>query len=1238
MTTTNIPDTRTSDLLERQHICSILKEGMTIIDGGLSPDYLHLLFNASPNSTLDLMLEPGRDLFQRLRNSPEFIELCSRLRVAVDSTMYVDSQGKLHIKQQHGWAIYVATKHPLFSESLSVLADLAQLSGGAIFPDATISVGQWLMFNGLEIPQTYEHTSSLWSFLNFKFPDPPVTGNFWAPLLDDQHSFLSVAEHRTAIRKVTRQLVEDQRLLDVLMSESIGEMSVEAVKDYPDETIHQLLSSYVGKQWAQRYVDALGWFGSTGEEVEDAQENLADILLIAILLDLVAEPEKSARHQVAGYELYQIANFNRTLADVRIDIEHHLTITGVASGNAVPLAAHLLLALSAPEFLVEDLPDSLLIGSVSWVALRCDVQFVEHCLPGVSRVMGYSALSQFGEISAVTAAHQQLREFLSVSPILDWATLNGVIAHDPNGEYGEKDFICAHEHFKSFSEGLANALTALSTPVPSRRELTVNALRNSLPSGDYLEQENLKFKSIFAITELTTVGLGFVRQSLVDFHMSGDLLIDGRFSLKLEVDDRYDIPAEVFTRLHELPDPKALFEEAFAPYYDNLQVGLLTLLKLAFSQMPDADRVAFENGYIDVFTVREKADGLVDKINMQETQQQRDVKKGRYGLIICANYQSQLHSYELFPLQGLCLARPELAPLLRSTGIYHDNPRIGFVGDIHAFQDKVEPLLWPIDAKAYLEGRHPRSGASSLVIVEKLHEAVPIAGEPRHFGAVQTFFSKRLHQFAQFLLKHYPIATREQLYSAGFGVTEMERLRAKDEQLQTAVINILVPFRQCIVDLSSGDPERLNAGVGGCVLDGVAIIGTVIGAGAKIAGTAGKTMSTASKMISIAKTGASAGLSLLNPADGVPSLIAGGHRLLQKGRLLLSPKGISNLETAVGQMRQLTRSTQPYELGRAANQADVLRVPAITLNGAAVDIFAVQHAADVYALNLRTGRAWGPRLTGFKLSDLSIVNGWGRIMPNSYARNFVNRSLPIARSKLDSAYKHLRTNRNDPEVRTLFRSLFGSDSPETISYFKAGLGNMLDDMESLTMDNILFKRNADSGALSELSRESYDLWQKYRSFNAADTKVLTIHSTEMSHFYRKSKYHDGRIADELIREISHGDKHTLDLLSAKLPQYKPLPGDLDIRPLMRLGNNPADPIGLFDKVKDSMPLIVRRHPALSNAQSKSIMISLLDQRHNDQLGFIKNLQSMEVTLSLLEDGLSGIPVIINTSLPKKTNI
>jgi hypothetical protein len=1218
-------------LIEKQHVCTVLKDAIAIVSGGYPPDYPHLLFNVSPNSSLDLILEPGRELFQRMRSSPEFIELCSRLRVPVNSTMYVDGQSKLHIKEQHGWATYGASRHPSLGETLSVLADLAQLSGGAIFPDATISVEQWLLFNGLEVPETHEQTSNLWSFLNFTFPDAPVNGNYWSPLLEEQHSFSCSAEHRTAIRNVTRGLVADQRLLDVLKSESVGGMSAEAVKDYPDETLHQLLNSHVGQQWAQRYIDALGWFGSATEEVEDAQKSFADILLIAILLDLVPEPEKAAKHLVAEYDLYQTANFNRSFADVRVDVEHHLSTTGFASGNAVPLAAHLLLALSAPEFLVEDLPDSLLIGSVSWVALRCDAQFVEHCLPGVSRVMGYPSLSQFGEIGAVTAAHQQLREFLTISPILDWASLNGIIAYEPNGEYGEKDFTTAHEHFKSFSEGLTNALTALSTPAPSRRELTGNAMRKVLSAGDYLEQENLKFKTIFAITELPTVGLGFVRQSLVDFHMSGDLMMDGRFSPKLEVDDRYDVPAEAFTRLHELPDPKTLFEEAFAPYYDNLQAGLLTLVKLAFSQMPDADRVAFENGYIDVFTVREKADGIVDTISSQETQKQRDAAKGRFGLILCANYQSQLHSYELFPLQGLCSARPELAPLLRSTGIYHENPSLGFVGDIHAFQEKVEPLLWPIDAKAYVEGRQPRAGATSRVIVEKLYEALPLAGEPRHYGSAQTFFSARLIHFAQFLLKHHPVATREQLYNAGFGVTEMERLRAKDEKLQTAVVNVLVPFRQCIVDLNSGDPERFNEGVGGCVLDGVAIIGTVMGAGAKIAGTAGKTASAASKMISITKTAVSAGISLFNPADGVPSLIAGGYKLLQKGRLLLSPKGIANLETAIGQMRYLTRSTQTYDLARAVNQADVLRVPALTLNGKAVDIFAVQHAAHVYALNLRSGKAWGPRLTGYKLYDLSVVSGWGRVMPNSYARNFVNRSLPIARSKLETAYKHLRQHRDDPEVRTLFKSLFGSHSPETISYFKAGLSNMLHDMESLTMDNILFKANADSGALAELSRESYDLWLKYRTFNAGDTQFLTIHSNEIGHFYRKAKYHDGRIADELIREMSYADPRTMGLVFPSQPLKSTLPGNIDITPLMQFGNNPARHIAPFNKVKDTMPAIVRRHPALINAHSTSVMVSLLDQRHYDKAGFARNLQSIELTLGFIEDGLSGVPAIINTS-------
>lgn len=161
MATTHTPDTRTSDLIEKQHVCTVLKDATAIVSGGYSPDYPHLLFNVSPNSSLDLILEPGRELFQRMRSSPEFIELCSRLRVPVNSTMYVDGQSKLHIKEQHGWATYGASRHPSLGETLSVLADLAQSSGGAIFPDATISVEQWLLFNGLEVPETHEQTSNL---------------------------------------------------------------------------------------------------------------------------------------------------------------------------------------------------------------------------------------------------------------------------------------------------------------------------------------------------------------------------------------------------------------------------------------------------------------------------------------------------------------------------------------------------------------------------------------------------------------------------------------------------------------------------------------------------------------------------------------------------------------------------------------------------------------------------------------------------------------------------------------------------------------------------------------------------------------------------------------------------------------------------------------------------------------------------------------------------------------------
>lgn len=1241
------PDIYTSDILEKRFVARILRELITGTVETTEIELSEILFRTQPGSTLQRALEPGVNLLEGFLEEPELLSIFELQGVSVDSNLYVDSAGFLYLHQHGEWCDltpFIAGQ-PQLSQTLNALADLAKLCGGSIYRGTTINLAQWLTYYEFIVPVTRIQLATLTNFMNIDFPDVPATGNFWAPFLDKQHAFLSIKEQRTAIRDATTQFVSGNKLLDILTSAVLGGVPVENIRKSGDQFVNDLLKSPISKIWAQRYIEALGWFGAETPDVAPSDQILEQVLLLAILLDLEPEPEQATSHEVAGYRLYQRGNLNRTLGDVRVAVEDHLAATGIASGNAVSLAAHFLLALSAPEFLVKDLPEVVTVGSVGWVSLRCDVAFIEHCIPGMARVISYETLTRLGELDSVSDQHQQLRELLTIHPILDWASLNGIIDMNTEGEYDEQVFRVAHDHFKRFTDGLQQSVLALTTPAPSRRELTLNAMREILPDGEYLQQDSLQYNSIAAIIELPTVGLGFLHQSMVDFHMSGDLVMDGAFSKKLEVHPRYEIPQEAFSRLGHLPESKMLFDAAFPAYYDSLQDGLLTVLKLAFSAMPDVDRVAFENGYIDVFTVREMARGVIDKINQQETQKQRDDAKGRHGLLLCANYQQQLYCYELFLLQGLCLPRPDLVDLLLSSQIYYENPSLSFTGDRHAFQDKTEHLLWPVDAEAYITGRKPRADTTSWVVVEKLYAWFTTPDEPKIYGPVQTFFSQRITRFAKNLLEYYPIATRQQLYDAGYGATELETLRAKDALQREAIVNILVPFKQCIADLSSGDPERLNEGIGGCVLDSLAIVGAVIGVGSKVTGIAAKSTSAAAKIVSIAKVGASAAVSLFNPVDGLPSMLAGGHKLARKGVLLFSKHGAASLESAIRHLRRITLPTQSYDLFKAASRADILRGPVKTANGDAVNIVAIQHRDDWYSLDLKTGRPWGPRLTGLHLADFNPIKALRRLMPNSYARNYVGKSLPIVRSKIDTALRQLN-HYDDAELRTLFKCVFGDESRETFDYFRTGLQQMENDMLSVTLNNLLFESAKDGDALAGLYPKRYKSWKATRTASAAKKKFVVIHSDGMNEFYHAANYDDGRVADALIHEMSHGAPDNLDFMYADLHPTGGAIGDVDVAPLLSLGNSPGkvDPFGPlsnadafkeFSTGKADRPKIVQKNPALLNADSHALMTSMLNQRHVDNENFQRNLAAMSRALNDSGDGLLNGPVIVNLSTPRK---
>jgi len=312
-----------------------------------------------------------------------------------------------------------------------------------------------------------------------------------------------------------------------------------------------------------------------------------------------------------------------------------------------------------------------------------------------------------------------------------------------------------------------------------------------------------------------------------------------------------------------------------------------------------------------------------------------------------------------------------------------------------------------------------------------------------------TFFIPQVGEIAYLLLKFNPIATRAELYASAKGVTKLEQVRARDEELKTALINMIVPFKKCIEDISSGEDDRIADGVTGCILDGLALIGGLIGVGGKIISIAAKSGSIASKVLGIVKVSSSFAVSMFNPLDGAPSLIHGGARLFKKGVMQFSKHGANAIDLATYQVRRLTGSAQSYDLIKAANRSDVVpgRWKLIENGSESIDLLAIRRQDSWYALNLSTGKPWGKKLGNLLSSDPAHLPLKARLFPTSYVRSVMIDALPGARDKAKSALSMLDNLDEASDVKFITKTFLGTDTAEGLKSYRTALENMSKDLQ-----------------------------------------------------------------------------------------------------------------------------------------------------------------------------------------------
>lgn len=1113
---------------------------------------------------------------------------------------------------------------PVLSERLAAIAELVKEIGGEVNLGPVTTYDCWLRFHGLTVPETVEQAKKVLFFLEWEWPATDGLDNYWQQITGaDQHSVVLTTEQYAHIRELTGRFFPDgEGVLQALYRNGPPNPPMHIDEDSANEVLTAVLNQPYSKALAKRYIDALGWYGSADDEtLHDA--DLAQMLVTVILIDL--DPllgNHERRNHVGTYDLYapDVAA-DQPMQLVREGLEDYLVKNGRVSQELSPVAAHLLLGFIAPGFVVKFLPRGLAVGSITWLSFVQAVALIEIYCKGASRFMTYEQVMMFSDMDAISQQFGQLQGIAAMDSIFDWALINEVINADELQEFPEDAQQRALSSYEDFTQGLTHTARTFSTPLPSRRKLALAALEKAAPGCYFLDNKVLRHE--------TDKFSSSYQMSILDLHIEGELT--GREWDWREAGSLYD----TYPDLKWLEPNQPIFERAVRAYESNLREAMISNIKLAISKMPIAHRNIFATHEITFFTVRtsvsekvyENSNGLiggnVGKPKWMEKQIKRDEATGRYAVILCAPFgDGEFLCYEMFYLKGACRLNEQLGNLISRTGMMDIESRIDFKGDLKAYLPAFGAYNYPLDFDSYTNGTAPVSKPYIDTVLNKLGVLAAPADPGRDkTSAFQSFINPHINEIAEFLTRHHPIATVTEIGIAATELTEREQVQDKSEKALAYIIDLAIPFKKCIEDINSGEKDKLEEGLWGCGLDLVGVIAVFMGAPGKVMHISAKVVPLSLKIARFARLALQLTISLFNPIDGLPTAAYKGMRFALKGTQRLGTSGLRLVEGATFQMRRLTGKARSVDLIQASSRADfcVGTWRPIVGGSQTMSVCAVRQSRGWYAIN-QSGRAWGKRLADFAVTQMRALPKLRHSLPKGFARQIIQRSLPVANRKVDQALK------------ALAMPYFNRETELTINLLLGGSGKTREKMEFVlqaaklefgvtVVENFILKNDATGRSIIELSRDDYRKWKG--ADRPMNQPFFTVDTQNLVERFNSAKSRFGEVADDLIHEMFKTELTMPDaawaLTGASNQQT------VDVAPLLNLAK------GFLIKSPDSSSYFDKRR-AVSNADSYAVATALLSQLVTHEAQAKDNLYLMVEAIGKYEGRAIDTPVLINLNI------
>lgn len=734
----------------------------------------------------------------------------------------------------------------------------------------TVSLKQLILDNGWLVPENKDELFNLLLALGAQTYSSGSKNSAGGLLTKDVSMS---APDQSAVTRVVETWIAQQK-----KQQPEGRRSAESLIEYlsrsipesnsPQAFLKNLVNAPEGQTLGKRIQMAMGAL-PTATSSEEA-------LMTALLLDADINAGQQ-RNNLAGYNLRQQANWGCSPAEVVSRFEKHLDVRFGAS--LAKVVAFQLLSVCAPEFLVKDIPPSLVYGSHSWALFSAAVSRRELSAAGSTVGETYQAVMEQDSVAPITELAQHQAQLALMRSVIDWAIVRGVIQENVDDEYTVEQVERSVEAMNVQVNSMTEAVELLSTPIPTRNRLALAELRRVYGS------ENTRF---FEQKLFSTVASGNrLIYSLMDIYMSGDLHAHRWYS------DSAEFSAEkVVPQFSQLKDINKAFDESFQVYTAQLKKMFENVFSYQVSLLPLEDRRLLARGKITTFSLDAPNDrtGLI-----------ADHKIAQYiatgAMLIRAELDGRVVHYLYSPAQGKIVkdadpSRPGLQ--FPQTHLYFTMPRPGSPGETESTVD----IHWQLADK-------PSLGVTARRIYPSASLA---AAMPRSFvGPVPGVTSPKLSELST-IVGAYFTRGLESLKKNAKGQTPQERSIAFHAAVREFFLN-LVPFYSAIKSFMEG---RIGEGFINLVLD---VFGFVVpsargGVQAVRAGTKGL-----GSLLSFTKGFAAVGVQAANPLSNVFDVGRGVFKLSGKGIKQLGRLQASSLDKLRSIHGPRSGSFTPSKLG-----------------------------------------------------------------------------------------------------------------------------------------------------------------------------------------------------------------------------------------------------------------------------------------------------------------------------------